>query len=129
MSKIRQRRTAEQIRYILSELFLRQLHDPRLQGVTITDVKIDRELQYADIYVNALGDETRQREVMVSLKKAVGFLRHELSGRMRVRTVPQLQFHWDPTLAHAEEINQLLDSLDIPPEADEQTENGGEREE
>jgi len=117
MSKIRQRRTAEQIRYILSELFLRQMHDPRLQGLTITDVKIDRELQYANIYVNALGNESRQREVMTSLDKAVGFLRRELSGRMRVRTVPQLQFHWDPTLAHAEEINQLLDSLDIPPEA------------
>jgi ribosome-binding factor A len=117
MSKIRQRRTAEQIRYILSELFLRQMHDPRLQGLTITDVKIDRELQYANIYVNALGNESRQQEVMTSLDKAVGFLRRELSGRMRVRTVPQLQFHWDPTLAHAEEINQLLDSLDIPPEA------------
>jgi ribosome-binding factor A len=129
MSKIRQRRTAEQIRHILSELFLRQLNDPRLQGLTITDVKIDRELQYANIYVNALGDEARQQEVMASLDKAVGFLRRELSGRMRLRSAPQLKFHWDPTLAHAEEINQLLDSLDIPPEADDRIENDAEQKE
>jgi ribosome-binding factor A len=122
MSKIRQQRTAEHIRVILSELFLRHLRDPRLQGLTITEVKIDRELQFADIYVNALGDESRQAEVMTSLEKAAGFLRRELSGRLRVRTVPNLHFHWDPTLAQAEEIDQLLDDLDIPPETDDLSE-------
>lgn len=116
MSKIRQQRTAEQIRIILSELVLRELRDPRLQDLTITDVKIDRELQYADIYVNALGDESRQEEVMAALKRATGFMRKELAGRMTLRTVPHLHFHWDPTLAHAERIDALLDSLDIPAE-------------
>lgn len=114
MSKIRQQRTADQIHVIMSELFQRQMNDPRLQGLTITGVKIDRELQYADIYVNALGAEERQKEVMLALKKASGYLRHELSGRVRLRTVPQLHFHWDPTLAHAEEVNQILDDLEIP---------------
>jgi ribosome-binding factor A len=116
MSKIRQRRTAEQIRLILSDLFLRHLRDPRLQGLTVTDVNIDRELQYADVFVNAMGDESRQSEVMASLEKASGFLRRELSARMRLRSVPQLKFRWDPRLAHAEEIDQLLDDLEIPPE-------------
>jgi ribosome-binding factor A len=48
---------------------------------------------------------------------------------MRLRSAPQLKFHWDPTLAHAEEINQLLDSLDIPPEADDRIENDAEQKE
>ena len=68
MSKIRQERTAEQIKQLLSEIFLREVSDPRLAGVTITDVEIDRELQYATTYVNALGDETRQEEVMAGLQ-------------------------------------------------------------
>ncbi len=119
MSKIRQRRTAEQIRIILSELILRQMRDPRLQDLTITDVAIDRELQYADIYVNALGDDSREDEVVVALKGATGYFRRELASRLDLRTVPQLHFHWDPTLAHAEHISQLLDSLEIPTEQDE----------
>lgn len=119
MSKIRQQRTAEQIKIILSELILRQLRDPRLQELTITDVTIDRELQYADVYVNALGEDAREAEVMAALQKAKGYFRRELAGRLNLRTVPQLHFHWDPTLAHAEHISQLLDSLDIPPESDE----------
>lgn len=120
MSRVRQQRTAEQLRTILSEICLRQLSDPRLRGLTITEVKIDRELQYADIYVNALGDETREEEVIAALTKATGYMRRELAGRLRLRTVPVLHFHWDPTLAHAEHIGQILDSLDIPTETEEE---------
>lgn len=114
MSKIRQQRTAEQIRIILSDLVLRELHDPRLSELTITDVTIDRELQHADVYVNALADESRQDEVMTALQGASGYLRRELAGRLTLRTVPELHYHWDPTLANAERIDQLLDNLEIP---------------
>jgi ribosome-binding factor A len=119
MSKIRQKRTAEQIRVILSTLALRDMRDPRLQDITITAVEIDREFQYADIYVNALGDESRQEEVMAALGGAASYLRRELASRLTIRTTPRLHFHWDPSLAHAEHISQLLDNLDIPEEIDE----------
>jgi len=124
MSKIRQQRTAEQLRIIFSELFLRELSDPRLHGLTVTDVKIDRELEHADIYVSALGDESRKDEVMGALGSAEGFLRHELAGRVRLRKVPQLHFHWDSTLAHIQEVESILDNLDIPPAEDAPTEDG-----
>ena len=120
MSKIRQQRTAEQIRLILSTLALREFRDPRLQDLTITDVRIDRELQYADIYVNALGDDSREQEVMDALNGARGYLRSELADRIKLRTVPQLHFHWDPSLAHAQRIDELLDSIDIPPESNDE---------
>lgn len=109
---------------ILSELCQREVRDPRLQDITITRTQVDREFQTADIYVNALGDETRREEVMSALKKANGFLRKELARRTRFRTVPQLHFHWDPTLAHAEEVNQILDNLVIPPAVDEALADG-----
>jgi ribosome-binding factor A len=125
MSKIRQKRTADQIHREMSELFLRELSDPRLFGLTITDVTIDRELDHADIYVNALGDESREKEVLNALNRATGFLRRELAGRLQIRSVPQLHFHWDPTLARAERVNDILDSLVIPP-AEDNTENEGE---
>jgi len=118
VSKIRQQRTAEQIRIILSELFLREIRDPRIRDITITEVRIDRELLYADIYVNALGDESREHEVLSALDGAKGYLRRELAARLDMRMVPNLHFHWDPTLEHAEHIGQLLDSLEIPTETD-----------
>lgn len=115
MSKIRQQRTAEQIQYILSDIFQRGLRDPRAAGVTITEVRIDRELQHVDVYVNALGDESREREVMAALRSAGGFLRHELAQRLPIRSVPQLHFRWDPSLAQAEAVHEILDSLALPP--------------
>lgn len=114
MSKIRQQRTAEQIKVIISELLLRNMNDPRLQGVTVTDTTIDRELQYADIYVNSLGDDSREKEIMQALDKASGFFRHELSQRMSLRTTPQLHFHWDASLAKMDEVDRILSQLTIP---------------
>lgn len=119
MLTIKQQRTAEQIKVTLSELFLREMGDPRLQALTVTDARIDRELQYADIYVYALGDESREEPVMEALEKATGFLRRALGQRLRLRTVPVLHFHWDPSVEQAAQIHDLLDSLDIPPEEEE----------
>ncbi len=116
MSKIRQERTADHIQIILSELFLHAVSDPRLAGVTITQVLLDRELLHANVYVNALGDETREAEVMAGLESAGGFLRREVAQRLDLRAAPILRFHWDPSLRYADEVNALLDRLDIQPE-------------
>ena len=116
MSTIKQQRTAEQIKIILSDLFLQKLKDPRLQILTIMEVVIDSELQYADVYITALGDDSRQDDVMSALKKAGSFLRRELAPRLALRTVPRLHFHWDSSLKQAAHIHSLLDNLNIPPE-------------
>ncbi len=115
MSKVRQERTAELIQVILSELFLREVSDPRLAGVTVTQVLIYRELQHANIYVNALGDDEREKEVMDGLASASGFLRSQIAQRLDLRAAPLVHFHWDPRLRYVDEVNSLLDSLDIPP--------------
>lgn len=119
MKPTRAERTAELIQHILSELLLRETRDPRLQGITITQVVLDRELQYANIYVNALGDEDRQQEVLTGLERANSFLRREVAQRVQLRTAPHLRFHWDPSQAYSEEVDQILSQLNIPP-ADEE---------
>jgi len=115
---VKQDRIQERMRIILSELLLREVSDPRLKGVTVTEVSIDNELMYATIYVNALGDESREKEVMAGLKRANGYLRREVGQRLDTRYTPELHFKWDTTLEHGERINQLLDSLDIPDDID-----------
>ncbi|MEN8098097.1 MAG: 30S ribosome-binding factor RbfA [Chloroflexota bacterium] len=111
MTSVRQRRVADQIRSELSDLLLRDVRDPRLSFVTITDVSIDRELAYAQVYVNALGEEDRQDEVMEALDRARGYLRSQIASRIRLRRTPDLRFYWDPSLQHGERISELLDSL------------------
>lgn len=114
---IKQDRMAERIQAILSELLLREVADPRLQNITITEVKLDPELKFANVYVNALGDESRQPDVMQGLQRANGFLRREVGKRVRLRATPELHFHWDMTLERGEKINRLISDLTIPPES------------
>jgi ribosome-binding factor A len=115
MSTIKRDRMAERIQAILSELLLREIADPRLKNLTITEVKLDAELMYADVYVNALADETRQDLVLSGLERAKGFLRREIGKRIRIRNTPELHFHWDVTLERGEQMHQLISKLNIPP--------------
>ncbi len=108
----------DRIQQILSQLLLREIADPRLQDITITEVKLDPELMVAKVYVSAMGDESRQDTVMSGLRRAKGFLRREVGKRIRLRNTPELHFHWDHTLEHAERINQIISSLEIPPESE-----------
>jgi len=118
MSRIKQNRMSDRIREILSELMLREVSDPRLHNVTVTEVKLDPELMFADVYVNAMSED-RQKEVMQALKSAKGFLRREVGKRVRLRNVPDLIFHWDAMLERGEQMNQLIDGLYIPPPTEE----------
>lgn len=114
MSSVKKNRMNDLIREILSELLLREVSDPRLHRVTVTDVRLDNELMFATVYVNALGDETREVQVLEGLKHASGFLRREVGKRIRLRHTPELHFRWDKTLEQGERMNQILDKLDIP---------------
>ncbi len=112
---IKQERAARLIQDILSTLLMIEVTDPALDGITVTEVKVDREIEYADVYVHVL-DEERRDEVMTGLQRASGFLRHELAQRIRYRNTPMLHFHWDLAMERGERIDSLLDQLDIPPE-------------
>lgn len=99
-----------------------EVHDPRLYGINITDVTVDRELAYCDIYVSALEGKERQKEVLTGLTSASGFLRTALAERVELRTFPRLRFHWDPTPERADRIERLLAEIrpdtPTPPPAD-----------
>jgi ribosome-binding factor A len=111
VSKVRVQRIADRIREELSELLIKDIQDPRLGGVSITDVTVDRELDYANVYVSAIEGSQRAQEIVAALGHAQGFLRSELARRIRLRSFPRLRFHWDPTHERAEKIERLMASL------------------
>ncbi len=85
-----------------------EIRDHRLMGVTITEVKVDRELSYAEIYVSALEGSQRAAEILAGFESASGYLRKMLSERIELRSFPRLRFHWDPTPEKAERIEKLI---------------------
>ena len=115
VAKIRQQRIAERIREEVSEMLLGQLTDPRVAGITVTDVTVDRELAYATIYVSSFDGSERKTDVLEGLDSARGFIRYQLSQRIDLRSFPQLRFKWDFTPERAERIEKLIDSLAEPP--------------
>lgn len=110
-SKQRLDRIADRIREDLSELIIMRMNDPRLSGVSITGVKVDRELAYAEIFVSAIEGQERAREIMEGLEHASGFLRRALAQTIELRTFPRLRFHWDPTPERADRIERVLATL------------------
>lgn len=110
-SKIRLKRIADRIREDLSQMLVTEVQDPRLAGISVTDVKVDRELAFADIFVSAVEGRERSKEVLEGLHSAASFLRHELAARVDLRVFPRLRFHWDPTPERADHIERILASL------------------
>jgi ribosome-binding factor A len=108
----RLKRIADRIQQeIAAMLVLGEINDPRLSGVSITDVTVDRELTYAEIYVSAIEGRERSSEILQGFESASGYLRHQLSKRIQLRIFPQLRFHWDPTPEHADHIERLIDAI------------------
>lgn len=120
---IKSERVADLILSHLSQLMLTDVRDPRLHGVTIMEVRLDREIEHAEIFVNALGDESRRDDVIEGLRQAQGFLRKELASRLRIRRMPQLHFKWDVVLQRANQMEELLDSLATPDATTESTDS------
>jgi len=110
-SQVRLQRIADRIRQELSEMLIREINDPRLKQIFITDVRVDRELAYADIYVSAVEGVSRSTEILNGLESASGFIRRTLAGRVELRTFPRLRFHWDPTPEHADHIEKVLEVI------------------
>lgn len=110
-SKVRLQRIADRIRQDLSEILIREISDPRLHQIFITDAKVDRELTYADIYVSAVEGISRSAEILEGLKHASGFLRRSLAAQIKLRSFPRLRFHWDPTPENADHIERMLADL------------------
>jgi ribosome-binding factor A len=111
VSKMRSQKIADRIRQELAEMMVKEVSDPRLAGVSVTDVTVDRELTVANIYVSAVEGSERAEEILAGCNHANGYLRSELARRIDLRITPQLRFRWDPTPEHADHMEKLFAQL------------------
>jgi ribosome-binding factor A len=104
-------RVNQLIREEISLVLQRELKDPRLGFVTVTEVETTGDLKLAKVFVSVLGDESKWVASMAALKSARGFIRHWLRGHLDLRVTPELDFRPDRSMAHAARIQELLKNL------------------
>jgi ribosome-binding factor A len=106
MSKRLVEKIREEIKRYLSEILEYEARDPRLESITVMDVRLSSDLHHATVYVSALGGE--QDEAIMVLREHRGFFRSELAKRLKLRHTPELHFEPDPAERHARRIDELL---------------------
>ena len=108
MAKYRRDRVQETMRTELSEIIKRDLKDPRLGFVTITDVELSNDMSHAKVFVSIYGSEEEKRLSMQALESAKGFIRTNLGQRVRLRIVPELVFKEDNSIERGTRILELI---------------------
>lgn len=85
-----------------------ELKDPGIGFITITGVEVSADLKRAHIYYSILGDEESKTKTAKALKRASGFVQHEIGKRLRLKHVPEVEFHFDGSVEYGARIEALL---------------------
>ncbi len=108
----RELRVGDFIRIEMTDLLRNAMRDPRVDAslLTIADVKVSRDLAYADIYVSYHGrtESTSEAVILDVMQRAAGFFRSKLAQRHSMRVTPSLRFHVDKTEEKANRLEALL---------------------
>lgn len=108
MSKNRQRRLSELLKEEISDIILKEVKDPRIGFVSITDVELSGDLRHAKIFFSVIGDQSEREDTLNGLKKATGFIRKLVGERITVYHTPELVFKYDDSIEHGIHISNLI---------------------
>ena len=107
----RPEQVAGTIRQVITDALSREIRDPRVGFVTVTDVLVTNDLSHARVAVSVAGDEAEKTRALQGLQSAAGFLRSRVARALTTRTVPELHFELDKGVEHAARIEELLESI------------------
>ena len=104
-------RLAELIKERVAEILNHEMADPRLGFVTVTRVELDRELTTCKVYWSCLGKDTARSLNEHALNHARGFIQREMAGILSTRSVPELRFVFDESIAGSIRLQNLIDKV------------------
>jgi len=107
----RSERVGDLLLEVLAELLRREIHDPRLQWLNLTGVKVSKDLRQAKVFFNLLGGSADKSEAQAALKSAGGFIRSRVGKNLKLRFVPAIDFVYDDSEDEARRIDALLDKV------------------
>jgi ribosome-binding factor A len=104
-------RLDELLREEISGVIRREVDDPRIGFVTVTDVEVSPDLRHANVWVSVIGDTDEKRQTLRALARAMPFVRGRL-GVLRLKRIPELHVKEDETAARGTRVLQILDELE-----------------
>ena len=117
MSKKYERRSTDLVRTHVCALLEREINDPRVAGITITDVALSQDTRHAKVFYSVIGDAERKAEVQRGLESAAGWVSRELGKRLHTRNTPHIWFEFDESLERGDRMSQLFDEIRVQNEA------------
>jgi ribosome-binding factor A len=108
----RTRQVGELLREELTDIIRRDVKDPRIGFMSITQVEVPTDLRSARVFVSVLGSEEERSATLTALRSAAGYIRRQLKPRLRMRQIPELDFRDDRSMEHAQQIAETLRQLD-----------------
>ena len=109
------------IQEVLSKLLKKDIHDPRLQMATITNVKMSRDLKLARIYFSIYGGSDKAEAAADGFESARGFIKRSLARKLGLRYMPDLKFFYDDSFDYGYHIDELLKKIMTENERDNQS--------
>jgi ribosome-binding factor A len=106
----RSQRVGDLLREEIADIVFHKLKDPRIGFVTVTGVDITDDLKIAVAYVSVLKEEERESTLSI-LNAAKSFIRSELSRRVKMKTIPSLEFRLDSSIEYGSKIDKLLEEI------------------
>jgi ribosome-binding factor A len=107
----RPEQVAGTVRQVIADALAREVRDPRVGFVTVTNVLVTNDLSHARVLVSVPCDEGEKTRALQGLQSAAGFLRSRAARALTTRTVPELHFELDKGVEHAARIEELLESI------------------
>lgn len=104
-------RIAETIKTEVGEIIQRRIKDRRVGFVTVTRVKVSRDLHHSRIFVSIMGSEKEKEKSLKGLVSAAGYIRKLLGKRMKIRYVPQIDFILDESVEYSFRIQDILNKI------------------
>lgn len=122
----RARKIADRVRELAVRALEREVKDPRLGFVTITDVRVTGDLQHASIFYTVYGSDEERAETAVALQSAKGVVRREIGKGLTLRLTPSIEFILDALPENAASIDHLLDEARVRDAAAHEQQAGAE---
>lgn len=108
-TKVRPERVGQEIQAAVAQMLTRgDLHDPRIGYITITGVKVSPDLRVARIYYSMIGSEEEKARTQEGLDAAKGYVRREVTSKVKLRVSPEVFFTFDGSLEEGDKIERLL---------------------
>jgi ribosome-binding factor A len=107
----RPERVAELLQEEIAQIVGYELDDPRVAGVTVTDVRVTDNLRDARVFVMVAGDEAEHKAALEALHRAATYVRKQLGLSLSLRHTPELHFVRDTVEEKGARVDQLLEEI------------------